>query len=335
MSAPAPAPDRTIVAIDGGNSKTDVVLLRGDGTVLARARSGPFTPHLVGPAVAVESFAAAIAGVLSATGLPHADHIAAYLANADLPVEEEAIRDEMLTRAWAPSVVVANDTLALLRAGTLSPDAVAVVCGAGINCVGVASGGAQIRYPALGRTTGDWGGGLSLAKEVLWAAARDEDGRGEPTALTAAAAAHFGLPTAIAVAEALHLHTLGPERIHELVPVLFDTAEAGDPIARALVLRQASEVVLLATVTLRRLGLLDSPADIVLGGGILTSDRPLMRDAVLAGLARDAPRGRPVFLAERPVVGAALLGVEHVWSGGAGVHAALERVRAQIGDAHG
>ncbi len=60
-----------------------------------------------------------------------------------------------------------------------------------------------------------------------------------------------------------------------------------------------------------------------------------MRDAVLAGLARDAPRGRPVFLAERPVVGAALLGVEHVWSGGAGVHAALERVRAQIGDAHG
>jgi N-acetylglucosamine kinase-like BadF-type ATPase len=329
-----PPAERTIVAIDGGNSKTDVVLLRGDGSVLSRARSGPFIPHLVGAAAAVESFGAAIQEVLSAAGLAGVDHIAAYLANADLPIEEDAIRDAVLAKGWTDSVVVENDTLALLRAGTLSANAVAVVCGVGINCVGVAADGSRVRYPALGRTTGDWGGGLGLAKEVLWAAARSEDGRGDATALAAASASHFGLTSAIAVAEAMHLRDLDQDRIHELVPVLFRVAAAGDPVAVALVRRQATEIVLLATVTLRRLGLLGTPADIVLGGGILTSGHPVLMDEVLAGLARDAPHGTPVILAQHPVAGAALLGVEQVWAGAAGVESALERVRAQIGDSH-
>lgn len=332
-----PAGDRTIIAIDGGNSKTDVVLLHADGTVLSRSRSGPFVPHLIGAVAAVDSLDEAITAVLTAAGRPAAAHIAAYLANADLPVEEDAIRVAMSDKGWAPSVVVENDTLALLRAGTESPDAVAVVCGAGINCVGVSASGARVRYPALGRITGDWGGGLGLAKEVLWSASRHEDGRGPATGLTAAVAGHFGLPTAVAVAEAMHLRELDGDRMHELVPVLFDVATGGDDVAAGIVRRQASEVVLLAAVTLRRLGLLDSPADIVLGGGILTAAHPVLLEDVLEGLARDAPRGRPVLVDTPPVVGAALLGIEHLRDGDEpqAIEDALERARAQIGDTRG
>lgn len=326
---------RTIVAIDGGNSKTDLVLLRSDGTVLSRARSGPFLPHLIGADAAVDSLDAALGALLGYAGLARADHIAAYLANADLAVEEDAIRVAIRTKGWAGAVVVENDTLALLRAGTRSPDAVAVVCGAGINCVGVAADGARVRYPALGRITGDWGGGLGLAKEVLWSASRHEDGRGPATALTRAVAAHFGRPTAVAVAEAMHLRELDHDRMHELVPVLLDVAAAGDEVARGIVHRQADEIVLLATVTLRRLGLLDRPADIVLGGGILTSAHPVLLDDVRAGLARDAPFGRPVIVETAPVVGAALHGIEQVREGEdpRAVEDALERARAQIGGA--
>ena len=76
-----------------------------------------------------------------------------------------------------------NDTFALLRAGTDSPDAIAVVCGAGINCVGRAADGRIARFPALGMLSGDWGGGQHLAALALWHAARAEDGRGPATAL--------------------------------------------------------------------------------------------------------------------------------------------------------
>ena len=40
--------DDLIVAVDGGNSKTDVVLLRADGTVLASVRGEGSSPHLLG-----------------------------------------------------------------------------------------------------------------------------------------------------------------------------------------------------------------------------------------------------------------------------------------------
>ena len=51
----------------------------------------------------------------------------------------------------------------MLRTGTDRGFGVAVVCGAGINCVGIGPDGRQVRFPALGRITGDWGGGLGLA----------------------------------------------------------------------------------------------------------------------------------------------------------------------------
>ena len=92
----------------------------------------------------------------------------------------------------------------MLRAGTDARWGVAVVCGAGINCVGVAPDGRQARFRALGWTTGDWGGGGDVGRDAVWAAARSEDGRGPKTALESAVPAHFGLTTPSELAEAVH-----------------------------------------------------------------------------------------------------------------------------------
>ncbi len=92
----------------------------------------------------------------------------------------------------------------MLRAGTERGWGVAVVCGAGINCVGVAPDGRQSRFPALGWSTGDWGGGYDVGVAAVSAAARSEDGRGERTTLEQAVPAHFGDATPTALAEAFH-----------------------------------------------------------------------------------------------------------------------------------
>lgn len=327
--------NQTVLALDGGNSKTDVVLISGAGAVLARARSGPFIPHRIGAGAAVDSLEPAIRSVLADAGVPSADYLTAYLANADLPIEEDRIRDAMIGQGWASTVAVENDTLAMLRAGTDERHGVAVVCGAGINCVGIAEDGRRLRFPALGRITGDWGGGLFLAKETLWSTSRAEDGRGPDTALSAAVARHFGRPTAVAVAQALHLGEIDHDRIHELVPVLLDVAESGDAVAVSLVRRQVEEIALLVTVTLERLDLLSTPTDIVLGGGILTSGRAVILDPLIELLAQKAPLGRVRFPSGVAVIGSALLGLARLWAGSdeqvphAG-SAAFDRVRREL-----
>ncbi|MFC7906274.1 N-acetylglucosamine kinase [Streptomyces nigra] len=301
-----------VLAVDAGNSKTDVAVVAADGTVLATARAGGFRPPAVGVEEAMDTLAGAVEEAFTAAGVTSVGHVSACLANADLPVEEETLAAALHARAWGTRVEVRNDTFAILRAGVAEPRGVAVVCGAGINCVGMRPDGRTARFPALGRVSGDWGGGGGLAEEALWHAARAEDGRGAPTALAESLPAHFGLPSMYALIEALHLGHILEGRRHELVPVLFATAAAGDPVARSLVDRQADEVATMATVALTRLGLLEEETPVLLGGSVLAARHPQLDDGVRDLLAARAPKAVPRVVAARPVLGAALLGLDAV-----------------------
>lgn len=312
-----------VLAVDAGNSKTDVALVAADGRVLGAARGGGFQPPVVGvgPAVAalaeIVERAAADAGFDvreggSDDGRPLAAYTSACLANADLPVEEQRLETAVHERGWALTTRVANDTFAILRSGVDEPRGVAVVCGAGINCVGMLPDGRTARFPAIGKISGDWGGGSGLADEALWYAARAEDGRGGPTELARTLPAHFGLGSMYALIEALHLELLPAERKYELTPVLFATSDAGDPVARTILARQAEEIVALAVVALGRLDLLDEEADVVLGGGVMAARNPYLMDTLAELLTARAPKARTRVVTAPPVLGAALLGLDQL-----------------------
>jgi len=254
-----------------------------------------------------------IAEVRAKAGIPaglELDRVEIYLAGADLPVEVEILMTEVGKRGWAREHRVDNDLFAVLRAGTDSPDAIAVVCGGGTNCVGRAANGDTARFPALGPITGDWGGGHELAQKVLWHAARGEDGRGPETALVAAVCEHFGTSTVEEFSIAVHLGRIPYARIYELAPALFRVAAAGDAVATAVVQRQADEVVIMASVAAGRLSLGTRPVDVVLAGGVLAARHPMLHDAIVTGLAEPVPGATVRVLTDPPVTGAALLGLD-------------------------
>ncbi|MET9314669.1 BadF/BadG/BcrA/BcrD ATPase family protein [Kribbella sp. NPDC003505] len=318
-----------ILAFDAGNSKTDVALVAADGTLLGTARGAGFEPQRIGPAAAVDGLGPLVRAAAAEAGLrvgdgPLVQHISACLANADLPVEVEQLTAAFEHRRWAESVYVANDTFALLRSGVDEPRGVAVVCGAGINCSGMLQDGRTARFTALGKLTGDWGGGAQLAEEAFWSASRAADGRGPATALRTAFPMHYGLPTLTAVIEAFHLGDLPAERQLEAGPVLFQVAAAGDLVALGIVQQQAEEIVAMASSALRRLDLLSEPVTVVLGGGVLTAGHPVLLDQVTRLLAEIAPKAVPRVVDVPPVVGAALLGLDHTAAGAS----AQERLRA-------
>jgi len=319
-AGPIPA----VLAIDGGNSKTDVVLVAGDGTVLASVR-GPGASHEdFGLDGAMERLGELVQTVAAQAGAGRgsegevARHTSACLAGADLPEEEAQLTAAIQAQGWAGSAAVANDTFAVLRAG-LTPAAgepawgIAVTCGAGINCVGVGPDGRTTRFLAFGMLSGDWGGGLGLGHHAVWHAIRAEDGRGEPTGLRAAVAAHFGMASMHDVAVAIHLGKLGEDDLIRLPAVIFATAEAGDAVAVSLVERQAGEVATMALTAVRRLGLDATRAiPIVLGGGVLEAKNPLLTDAITRRLAESAPATVVRIVDAPPVTGAALLGLDHL-----------------------
>nr|WP_206323399.1 BadF/BadG/BcrA/BcrD ATPase family protein [Streptomyces sp. HNM0574] len=316
------------LAVDAGNSKTDVAVVNPDGSVRGRARGGGFQPPAVGVAAAVAALSRTVGEALSAAGTASVGHVSACLANADLPREEAELAEAVRARSWGRTAEVLNDTFAVLRAGL--PDdgsvrhGVGVVCGAGVNCVGRAADGRTHRFPAVGQLSGDWGGGSGLAAEALWHAARAEDGRGERTELAHTVPRHFGLGSMRALIEALHLGDLPASRKHEVTPLLFASASAGDAVARALVERQAEEIVSMVTVSLSRLDLLRTPTPVVLGGSVVAARHPVLHGALTARLAERAPAAAPHVVTAPPVLGAALLGLDRAYA----PPAAYARLRA-------
>jgi N-acetylglucosamine kinase-like BadF-type ATPase len=323
-----------VLAIDGGNSKTDVALVAADGSLLASAR-GPGvrtfpTPAVLGAIGTAISLAASDAGL--AGRFPVADHTVACMANADLPEEEERLAGLLTERGWSVTTEVANDTFAVLRAGLDTrgepPWGVAVTCGAGINCQGIARDGRTTGFLALGGITGDWGGALGLGRAVLWWAIRAEDGRGLQTALRDAVTTHFGVAEVRDVAVAIHLGKIDEDDLASLTPVLMATAAQGDRVAQQLVSRLADEIVIMAHTVLRRLGLTRLAAPVVMGGGVLAARDPLLLTWITERLAERAPLAEVSVTSVPPIAGAALLGLDRANLTGTAEPEAEKRLRA-------
>lgn len=245
------------------------------------------------------------------------------LAAVDFPDEEAAYREAAERRGWAAETVVGNDTFAVLRAGTEHGFGVAVTCGAGINCVGVAPDGRTMRFPSLGLLSGDWGGGGDVGAEALYVAARSEDGRGPKTILERRVPEHFGFTTPIELARAFIDGTLRQERLAELAPLVLAAVEE-DSVAAAIVDRLADEVVAMVRATVTRLGIAAEAVDVVLGGGLLQAGNERLLGRIVRGVRELGPLLAVHVASHPPVVGAALIALDRVGAG----PAAQARLRA-------
>ncbi len=293
-----------VVAVDGGGSKTDAVAVSLDGEVVGRTRGPGSSPHDVGLGASVALIDTLVREVAGGAGVRQAS---VYLSGLDLPAEIDAYREALTGLPWASGGLdVDNDLFALLRSGTDEPDAVAVVCGTGMNAVGVRADGARVRFLAVGPVSGDWGGGSGLGGEALWHAARDVDGRGPHTLLTDAVASHFGVPVPT-LTEQLHLGRRDHSELAGLAPAVFAAADAGDAVAQGLVDRQADEVVAFVRACVTRLDLTAAPVPVVLGGSILRAGHARLDDRIAAGVAEVAARGRIITPSQPPIEGAVLL----------------------------
>jgi N-acetylglucosamine kinase-like BadF-type ATPase len=315
----APGPDRAgsngvVLAVDGGGVKTDLALLDSSGALLSHVRGGRSQVYYLGVDGCIEVLERLLDTAATRAGLdPRARPVAStaqlLLAGIDLPEQQSALRVAMEQLRWSERLVVGNDTEALLRAGTDRGWGIAVVCGTGINCLGLAPDGREARFLSFGDVSGDWGGGDDVGLAALAAAVRAADGRGPRSELEAAVPAYFGMRDPVELARAVHLEELPTARLGELVPVVLAVSDKDD-VAAGIVARLASEVVAFARAALVRLDFAESDPDVVLGGRLLRVVSPSVIAVIARGVHEVAPAARVLVSPSEPIVGAALLGLD-------------------------
>ena len=208
---------------------------------------------------------------------------------------------------------VGNDTFALLRAGLETPAGRSRSSAAPASTARSAAGRPTARFAAVGKISGDWGGGAFLAEEAMWWAARAADGRGATTLAGGCCPPTSGRGHGRADRGPPPRRDLRRARAHELDP---DAVRGGRPrVTRwrpTVVQRQAEEIVALAVVgaaTAR-------PARRARrrhAGRRCPDRRPRAaagRDR--RGSGRAAPKALARVVSAPPVVGAALLGLDRI-----------------------
>jgi N-acetylglucosamine kinase-like BadF-type ATPase len=318
-----------VVAVDGGNSKTDVALVARDGRLLGASRGPTVSHQQVGLETGMTRLRALVARAAGADSARRARLGVFCLAGADYGSDVRRLTQALGPLGLAVESAVLNDSFAALRAGTERPWGVAVICGRGVNGAGIAPDGRTARFAGVGEYSGDWGGGHSMALAALAAAVRAEDGRGPDTSLEAIVPRHFGLARPAALTRALYEERIHDDRLDELSPLVFDAAIAGDRVARGIVNRMGDEIVAMATALIRRLRLAKLDVEVVLAGGVFRAEDRAFYDRIDLGVRLVAPDARLVRLSAPPVLGAALLGLDRLHKGST-PQAAAARIRAAL-----
>jgi N-acetylglucosamine kinase-like BadF-type ATPase len=307
-----------VIGVDGGNSKTDVVIVTTSGRLLARHRGAGVASPLIDAAAWRQRLTDLVDEARSMAGVPAESRALCavyFLANVDLPAERRIARRELLQADQADLTVVQNDTVAVLRAGASRPWGIAVAAGAGINAVGVHPSTRVARFLALGDYTGDSGGGHNIGLLGLAAAIRDRDGRGQATVLSTSVPAHYGMRRPEDVAVAVHSGRIRYSELYVLAPLVFAAARAGDDVAARIVAGFADEVVTMVSALVRRLHLSRSDVEVVLGGGTLQNSNGLVLDRVTRGIVAQTPGARVSVLRVAPVFGAVVEAFDRIGVG--------------------
>ena len=321
---------RSVLGIDGGNSKTLAVVCDTAGRVLGSARAEGSNHERIGFEGTERVLRDVARRALEDADIERPVDAAFWaLAGADTTSDFERLGKMVQHIDVAERNTVENDLSAALGAGLTRGWGVGVVCGAGFSSGGIAPDGRRLKYPSLGPASGDWGGGEDIGIETLRLAHRAYDGRGEPSRLADLVPAALGMTSFDELPERMRSGDLDWNIVRDrLPPLLFEAADGEDATARALVHRIGKEVGLTAATLIRRLGLGDLDVEVVLGGSIFRSKNRLLHDAIEKTVRTTAPRARIVRPAFQPVMGAAfealrMLGIDIDERVQAGVRATL------------
>ena len=198
-------------------------------------------------------------------------------------------------------VLVVNDSELLGPAAGLG-QAINVVCGTGSIVVGRDAGGELVKVGGHGWLLGDPGAAPSVVRESVVAILDAYDKGAEPGPLALALMAHYGSPDPVQLGYDF-TEDVGITQWGALAPLVFDAADAGDPLAIGVI--EADGRQLAADVlALRAKGV--TSRDVVAGGGVITS-QPRLERAFADALHAIDPSLTVQILRDPPVNGALAL----------------------------
>ena len=263
-----------VVGVDGGGSKTRVLVADETGTQLGEV-VGPGSAVRPGQAErSADVIAAAVRDALASCEMTHV--IPKVLCVGVAGAGREPERQALASRELADEVVIHADFSIALDDAFGEGPGVLLVSGTGSVAFGRGPSGQSARCGGWGPVCGDEGSGQWVGRRALSVVTAAADGREPETALVGAVltAAQVNDPQELVAWAA----QATPAQLASLAPVVSSVAEAGDLRANAILSLAVEELVLhVRTLSRQLFGDERAATPVALAGGMLTKGTTLRK----------------------------------------------------------
>lgn len=303
-----------VLGLDAGGTKTHCAVADENGEILAEGFGGAGNHQICGIETASDSIRTAVSGALQRAEITLNDIVCAVcgISGADGPEDFKILLPAIRQIMGNTKCKVLHDAWLGLRVGTENYVGVVSICGTGAGHAGRNRKGQELTLRNLDYITGNYGGGGDIELKALHYAFRSEEGTYAKSRLETEIPKVFGVKNMEQVCTILRHEEMTKEQRFQIPITVFTLAREGDSVSADMISEMGYEEGRYAAAVFRRLGMCEEKVPAVLIGSLFRTKEPLLIDAYMRAVHKEAQGAYAVIPEEAPVIGAVKLALDDV-----------------------
>jgi len=272
--------EKYFIGVDGGGTKTEVVLITRAGNIIARIKGGSTNFQAIGGQKLKQELMSLFEKLLRKTNLLDSKvvHIFLGLAGAGRKSDQKIIKELFNDTDYKDKISVDSDAIIALAGAFGNRPGIILIAGTGAICFGKNVKGEIVRAGGWGYLLGDEGSGYYIGREAIMATLKDFDGRGDATSLKEILNSKYNLESIDQIIPLIYQNKLDRVEIANIAPIVFEEAKKGDAICRQIIKQAGKELGKLGKAVASRLGFSDDKIKIALIGSIFNQKEMLVNE---------------------------------------------------------
>ena len=297
-----------VIGVDGGGTKTDVILVSHEGSIIGRILGSSTNYQAVGGEKLKLKITSLIKKLLNETNVRENEisHLYLGLAGAGRKSDQDTIKKCFDDTDFKGKITVESDTRIAMAGAFGNRPGIILIAGTGDICFGMNADGEFFRSGGWGYLLGDEGSGYHIGHEAINAALKDYDGRGEPTSLRRLLETKYQLKSIDEIIPLVYQSKIDRAAIAGLAPMVYEEVKKGDSVAQQIIKEIGAELRKLIKSVKQNLNFKDKRVKVALIGSIFKQKEMLIHEIrnELHEIVTDIELTEPEF---EPSLGAVLL----------------------------
>lgn len=305
-----------VMGLDGGGTKTKLIVSDLEGNILGSWISGPSNLLANEYQIVQASIQDVIKEAIGEMGCDLKDCKAICIGAAGAGRENvrEMLKTIIVQLGYNGSIIVTHDAQTALVGGIAGEEGILLSAGTGTICYGRTKEGASHRVSGWGHIIGDEGSAYNMGVEVLNAVMRDYDGRGKKTLLTNLVLKNLNLASPEELIEYIYSPNTTKKDIASYAIMVDVACQENDTVALEIVEKITKALVECVDAVLKILDFGKNKIKLVINGSVLTNNH-YVRNQFKNTIANIMPQVELCEMRYDAAYGAVLIALENIKNG--------------------